>query len=117
MGSASGLQASRLKLSSLVQQGLKLELEALTATEVRILFNAYALKYGAMPTESAEPTGDQVSALKQLLVSDRPPYVDFALWGPFGRRMLQKLVFITMVLGPGGEWLRKELPGPPGWNS
>jgi hypothetical protein len=105
----------KLKLSSLVDQGLDVELIELPPSEIRAMFRAYALRQGDFPADHCEPTGDQVSALGQLLSSDRVPYVNFSLWGPFGRRLLQRLVFIAMVMSATGEWTRRELPGPPDW--
>ena len=51
--------------------------------------------------------------MQQLLLDDCVPYADFAVWGPHQRRLYKKLVFTTFTHMPNGEWVHKELPGPP----
>jgi hypothetical protein len=112
---ASASTSLKIKLSSLVDQSLDVELVEISPAIIRTKFKDYASRHGDFPADYCEPSGDQVSALGQLLVTDRVPYVNFSLWGPFGRRLLAKLVFVAMVLSSGGEWIRRELPGPPDW--
>eukprot|EP00969_Alexandrium_andersonii_P305680 13512227-Alexandrium_andersonii.AAC.1 len=61
-----------------------------------------------------EPTPDQLSAVAQLIESGAPPYVDFSLFGPHGRRLLKKLMFTAFTHNaPTNEWTRQDLPGHP----
>ena len=41
------------------------------------------------------------------------PYVDFSLFGPYGKRFLAKLSMVAWSYLPNGQWLRRDLPGPP----
>jgi hypothetical protein len=48
-----------------------------------------------------------------LVDSGAPPYVDFSLFGPHGRRLLKKLTYIESCFNPStGDWTKRELPGP-----
>ena len=67
---------------------------------------------GAEPSDDIEPTSEQISALHQILAADLPPYVDFGLFGPHGRRMLSKLTYVEYTHLPNGAWQRNTLPGP-----
>ncbi len=49
-----------------------------------------------------------------MISTGSTPYVDFAIFGPYGRRLLRKLTFISYHYNaPEGTWKRLELPGPP----
>lgn len=37
------------------------------------------------PSKDAEPTTEHLSAIQHLLDAGLPPYVDFAIFGPYGR--------------------------------
>eukprot|EP00973_Karenia_brevis_P094717 12423803-Karenia_brevis.AAC.1 len=65
------------------------------------------------PSEEVEPTVEQISAVAQVVGADLVPYADFALFGPHGRRLLQKLMYVVWTFNPDGSWHRRELPGPP----
>ena len=73
---------------------------------------------GGLPHPDHEPSPDQLAAVKQLLASGAPPYVDFSLYGPYGRRMLKRLMFTAFSYNvQTGTWTRQELPGPPDFQS
>ena len=76
-------------------------------------FQNYIAVMGAPPDETEEPTGAQLAALhKRTNLNDQAPYVDFAIWVPYGRRMSK--VNKTRVYTPlgDGSYLYKDLPGP-----
>jgi hypothetical protein len=77
------------------------------------LFDAYKSKYGEFPSPEMEPTTDQLAAVQQLLDGGQPPYVDFAVFGPHGRRTLRKLTHSAFQYNAlHGSWKRRELDGP-----
>ena len=84
--------------------------------EVRHIFQAYRDKRGDDPAEDIEPAVEQLSAILQVVRADLPPYADFALFGPHGRRLLQKLSYVSHIHYPDGSWQRRELPGPPSFD-
>ncbi len=103
----------RIKLSSLVDPAAETDLEPLPESVLRDLFAEFHQKRGGPPGDEVEPTNEQISAIKQLVDSNSPPYVDFALFGPRGRHFLEKLTYIETVFhASSGTWVRHELPGP-----
>jgi hypothetical protein len=109
--------SSVLNLGSLVDQTSKEPLVRMPTATIRKLFTDYTAKHGGMPQDAAEPTYDQLSAIKQISDSDAALAVDFSLWGSFGRRTLHRLTFTSMVLTDDGSYQRRELPGPPGFTA
>ena len=108
-----GPAAKRVKLSSLVDVAAEAELIPLSPESVRDMFEKYSSERGEPPAPDVEPTGEKLGAVKQLVDSGAPPYVDFALFGPHGRRLLKKLTYTESCYNPStGEWSKRELPGP-----
>ena len=103
----------RLKLSSILDPSLDTELMRLPQPDIRKLFANYEDTRGAEPSEDIEPTVEQISAVAQVLKADLTPYADFAVYGPHGRRLLQKLTYMAWTYLPDGSWQRRELQGPP----
>ena len=60
-----------------------------------------------MPPKDTEPTGEQINAVKHLLESNVPPYVDFSVYGPFAQRMQKRI-----KRSPWGAMVCGELQGP-----
>ena len=104
-----------VKLSAVWDPTLDTILARMAPQRFRKLFATYKEKRGAEPVEEIEPTLEQVSACEQVLGSDKSPYADFAVLGPYGRRLLQKLLYTVWHFQPDGTWQRQELPGPPSW--
>jgi len=102
----------RLKLSVILDPSLDSELVRVSQAKVRTMFTKYLKIRGAEPSEDIEPTVEQISAVNQVIEGDLVPYADFALFGPHGKRLLQKLTLVNWTYLPDGSWQRKELPGP-----
>jgi len=107
------LAEARIKLSVLIDAAMDSELVRLPVLEIRTMYAKYVSTRGAEPSEDIEPTTEQLSAVKQVLDADLSPYVDFALFGPYGKRFLAKLTLAAWSYLPNGTWLRRDLPGPP----
>ena len=106
--------SKRVKLSSLVDPSAEAELVNLDSSVVRSMFSSYKDKRGAYPHKDHEPTEEQLSAVAQLLSAGQAPYVDFALFGPHGKRALKKLSMVAFTYQvESGTWKRVEVPGPP----
>eukprot|EP00434_Breviolum_minutum_P038994 symbB.v1.2.034605.t1/scaffold4499.1/size38882/7 len=105
------------KMSAIVDQTLNAEVQPLEHAEVTNMYQSYQAKYGAAPSPESEPTADQLAAVRQLVSSGSSPYIDMAVYGPQGLRRLRKLTFASYSLNSVGEWARKEMPGPPDWES
>jgi hypothetical protein len=72
---------------------------------------------GLEPNPDSEPSNDQLSALWMLLSAGLIPYADFSIWGPHQVRMIKKLTFMAMVIGPDGRMRKVELRGPSDYDS
>jgi hypothetical protein len=105
------------KLKELVDPTLDVELTSLDNAHIDGLFADYEVIHGAFPSDATEPTKEQISAVAMLLFMGLVPYVDFSIFGPYGRRLLAKLVFRALVPTPDGNWQRRELPGPSGFEA
>jgi len=69
------------------------------------------LATGCSPPEEHTPSSEQLAALRAVLNSGRVPYVDFAVWGPYGARVArfrktEAAVFVA------GELVTKRVDGP-----
>jgi len=71
---------------------------------------------GGPPPEDSRPTSEQLSALVARLKAKRAPFVDFAVWGPFGRRQAKMLKYTAQVFIEGTLQTR-QLRGPSGFDS
>ena len=107
----------KVKLSAVVDQTLDAEITSLTTAEVNAMYEQYRLRFGDVPSHDSEPTNDQLSAVRQLVQSGGVPYIDYAIFGPHGLRLLRKLTFSSFALNATGEWQRKEMPGPPSFEA
>ena len=75
-------------------------------------YQQYLATVGGWPPEEEDPTLEQLSALqRRLTTQDTAPYVDFAIYVPYGHRALKASKFRTYVLTSTG-YTTKELPGP-----
>ena len=106
----------KLKLSQVVDQTLDAEINQMPSSAVTQAFADYETLHGAEPHPDIEPSADQISALQQLLLAKAVPYADFAVFGPYGLRMLRRLVFVSWFFD-GENWKHRELPGPPDYNA
>ena len=51
-----------------------------------LLRNRFVARTGGPPTDRARPSRDQLSALQYQFLEGRAPFVDFAIFGPYGQR-------------------------------
>ena len=116
---SSSVKEKVLKMSTLIDQSDESELLPPGSTEINTWLQNYHAVMGAMPEEAEEPSPNQLAALsKRVHRDDAPPYVDFAVFGPYERKLtkVQKCRIYT-PLGDG-TYLQRDLPGPPtyqGW--
>ena len=110
-----GHGAPKVKLASVIDQADDSEIRPMTMEAVRALIAAWkrTANDGEDPAEADEATCEQLSALDFRLKGGAPPYVDFAVWRPFGASVTRLLKFKAYVPLPGGEFQVRELAGPP----
>eukprot|EP00913_Durusdinium_trenchii_P011626 g10919.t1 len=100
-----------LKFTQVLDQGDDGEFEVLNEEDKMVLLQRYVNTTGAMPAEEEEPTIEQLSALKKKLALGKPPYCDFGVFVPFGRKALRASKYRTWIPTAEG-YVSKELPGP-----
>jgi hypothetical protein len=89
----------------------------LDAAEVDDHFAAVAARRGGPIREAAEPTADQIGAMKaRVLVHKEVPYADFSILTPYGRRLQKHLKTKSWTMNPDGKWYAVEVPGPSSYN-
>jgi hypothetical protein len=67
---------------------------------------------GEDPQEDEEATGDQLTSLDFRLKQGSTPFVDFAVWRPYGARFGRMLKFNAFLPLPTGGYQTKEINGP-----
>ena len=102
----------RVKLSAISDQDNDSDIFFLTYDEIDALDTEYHRIMGAYPVKDCEPTANQISAVNTLLKHGHPPFADFAIFTPHGRRMQRKLKFNFRQIQPDGKYLPVELPIP-----
>ena len=104
---------SKVKLCTVVDQANDTEVAKLPKQIVDACYDKYKSIYGDVPCPEEDVTADQLAALHDLFKSDGIPYVDLAIWGPFGRRLQKKLQLCGMVMQADGSFQNVRLYGPP----
>ena len=108
------LGASRVKLSTVLDQGDDSEIRPISNAELQGMMATWKTQHndGEEPSEEVEATGDQISALAFRIRSGGTPFVDFGVWRPNAVDLGRSLKFSAYFLSPTGEFQRKELVGP-----
>ena len=103
-----------LKMSQLIDQADDSELLPPSAVQVNNWLQNYIAVMGSTPEESEEPTPSQLAGLaKRVFGDDVAPYTDFAVFGPYERKLSKTLKCRVYVPLGDGSFLQRELPGPP----
>jgi hypothetical protein len=78
------------------------------------MYARYKQVFGMDPPEDIEPTTDQIAAIKMLDDLRFVPGVDFSLFGPHGRRAIERVTYASQLWDPEtNTYKRHDLPGPP----
>ena len=95
----------------MVDQGDPGTFSALTRSEVLEAWARHERVTGVRPRPEAEPSADQLGALRAKLAQGEAPAVDFAIWGPHDRRHARDRRSLAMVWVDGALQPRT-LAGP-----
>ena len=106
------LAVKKMKIATVADQANDLEVPELGNTEVVAAYARFEDLTGGPPATNEELTIDQLTSLHALLQGSGPPYVDFAVWGPFGHRISKKMKMTGLVIGSKGELRQTECFGP-----
>jgi len=113
---AKGLDGS-IKMSTVIDQASDREIAPMAAIEIAASYAAYRNKMGHDPRPEEDISEDQLAGLRALFDSGAAPYVDLAIWGPYGHRTQRKLKLSGLVLGHDGVLQNVQVPGPPNLES
>jgi hypothetical protein len=69
--------------------------------------------FKTQPREEVEITLEQLSCIQYRLQCGLPPWVEFAVFGPNGNRLLRAMKMTGMVMMPDGSFSNQEFKGPP----
>ena len=102
------------------QSDKKTEFKSLSQQEIMQAYKVYNDKLGSghssappvVPHPDEEPTVEQLSAIKALVESGSPPYVDFAIFGPHANRLKKKIAMSGYTMARDGTFQLTELKGP-----
>ena len=104
----------KFKLSVVLDEGDDTEVMPLDPATIRTLIAEWREleNDGEDPQEDEEATGDQLATLDFRLRQGSTPFVDFAVWRPFGARFGRLLKFSAFLPLPSGGFQTKEINGP-----
>ena len=111
----SSVATRKVKLNQVLSQIDETEIDIITEAEQIKMYSRYEVLYGRgqRPLPRHEPTVEQLSGLKALTDGGQAPYVDFAVFQPFGARMMKRIKFAGLILNKAGGLMQAELYGPP----
>eukprot|EP00435_Cladocopium_sp_Y103_P031264 s206_g7.t2 len=106
----------KVKLSAILSQVDDTEAKVLSEKELVAAYLRYAAVCGEQerPPKESESTLEQLSAVHHIVSQNNPPYCDFAIWGPYGHRLVKKLKLSGYVIGRDGVLTGVEVTGPTG---
>ena len=104
----------KIKMNTIASQVDDSEFELAPEADLMRCFRRYESVYGKgeRPEHDQEPTPEQVSAVMCILRRGSPPYVDFAVFGPHGHRIMKKVKLSGVNIGRDGTLQTVELYGP-----
>ena len=105
--------SKRIKPATIVDQQNDAEADELSEMDVAAAYQRYRTSQGADPRPEEDLTKDQLAGLSCLYKSGSPPYVDLAVWGPYGRRLQKRLKMTGLIMGANGKLEQQQLYGPP----
>lgn len=112
-----GTPKRKVKCSHVLDQTDEAEVPELPQNEVDRYYDRLTEVKGGTVRPEAEPTPDQISALKvRVLDLGLSPYADFGIFVNFQRRFSKTLKFLNHVLQPDGTFKAVEVPGPPNYD-
>jgi hypothetical protein len=103
----------KMKFASILDQADDSEFVVANESQKQVWLQTFVNLTGDLPMEQEDPTTEQLSALHRRLMMKQCPYVDFAVFLPFGRKAHRAQRYRTYVMTPNGFYT-KELPGPSG---
>eukprot|EP00435_Cladocopium_sp_Y103_P069983 s60_g34.t1 len=110
----SAVATRKVKLTQVLSQLDETEVDVITEAEQIRMYARFETLFGKgqRPLPQQEPTIEQLSGLKSLVESGQAPFADFAIFQPYGARMMKRIKFAGMVLNKAGGLMQAEIYGP-----
>ena len=102
VGGVLAAAGQKFKMSTVIDQGDDTEYDAPTRAEADAWAQAYFQQEQASPLEEESPNEIQVKGLSVRVTAHRTPYVDFGIWGPYGRKLQRALKFRNFISSGNG---------------
>ena len=103
----------RMKNTHVLDQADETEFDVADDGQRSKWLQAFVRQMGSLPPEEEEPSVEQMSAFaKRLLENGGPPYADFSVWVPYGKKAYRASKYKAYLPTPSGEFIMKEIPGP-----
>ena len=88
---------NKRKMSIVLDQADDGTFESLSVWERKAMRTLHRDTTGDDPVDTERPSSDQLALLRTKIDSGAAPYADFALWGPFGKRLVKLRKFDAQV--------------------
>ena len=99
-------------LRKYVDQALEGMAKPLTQTQLDKCLDRYRDAFDMDPPESCDPSPEQLAALGHVMGLGLPPYVDFAVFNPYGARLHRITDVDAQIMGSDGVLITKRLHAP-----
>ena len=109
--------ARKVKMSHVINQADEEEVDILDQAAINAAYQKYVDKTGGYPPEDEELSAEQLTTLHSLFKSNRVPYTDMAVWGPFQHRIQKKIKLKGVRFSSTGELQPIEMYGPPDFDA
>ena len=107
---------NKFKMNTVVNQATDVELVTLDGKSIAGAYATYRAVFGTVPPPDEELTVEQLTAVKTMIDADMVPYVDFAVWGAHGGRLMRKLKLHGNTFTHDGTLQPIEVSGPPSFD-
>ena len=103
----------KMKFTHILDQSDDSEFQIVTDIVKAKWMQKYIDVTGGLPCEETEPTKEQLSALhRRVHQLASPPYADFSVFTPFGKKMYRSTRYRTYIPNLDGTFVMREVPGP-----
>ena len=104
----------KVKANAVIDQMDESEIDILNQSELDEAYQNHVALTGWDPPAEAEPTPEQIAALKtKVVIRGEAPYADFSVLTPYGRRMQKQMKARSWILQADGTFKALDVPGPP----
>ena len=110
-------QRRKFKMSLVIDQADETEVQTVDKAQYDTWVQNYVTATGSPPEDDVDPSEDQLTAIHTRAAAPPAglgltPYTDFAVFGPYGRKMLRAAKFRAWIPNGNGTYSQREFSGP-----